>query len=426
MIKIKNILIEIIENKKYENLDFFIDLFSDNFSLLNKLKETEQDNIWHAEGNVYIHTNMVLKEAFDLIYANNSFNLSMEDKISLVLSSIFHDIAKPITTKEDLRNGLIRIVSPKHEDKGVNYLATKLMNTDLDFEIINSILGIVKYHQIPKLIVIKNQATFNNLLKLSLVNELKLFYLFATFDIKGRTSIDKEEQLEYIELFKVFAEDYNLFDKNNKVAFVEETKKQINSVIEKHNLFIKNIEDLYDYHLYELSNEIIFTPEESVFKYLEKQKKSKVILLSGISGSGKSTYLKILNVNNEYKVINLDQIRFELTKSEDIQSKNEEVLRIAYGQLQNYLRNKENVIFDATNLRFDFRDKIINLCNKYNSLSKIYYFQSSKEISLLNMKNRDRKVDINILEKQENDLQYPILFENSLKTNYIDCRKICK
>lgn len=425
MIKIQNSLIDIINNKTFVTLDFFINIFcaENDFLLLKELKNTEQDKIWHSEGNVHIHTDMVLKEAFNLIYSNK-FELDINDKISLILSAVFHDIAKPITTKEDMRNGILRVISPKHEDKGADYLATRLMNTDLDFEIIKSILGIVKYHQVPKSLIIKNNLEFGKFLKLSLVNNLKMFYLFCKIDFLGRISDDKESQLEYLELFKSFAEDYKLFSKKDFEYFLDQSKQKINSVIEKHNLFIKDIDDLYDYFLYEYSNEIIFTPEESVFKYFNKQKKSKVIIFSGISGSGKSTSVKDFNKNNTYNLISLDKIRYELTKSEEIQSRNDEVLRVAYEKLKKFLRNKDDCIFDATNLRFDFRNKIIKLCDKYDSLSKIYYFQSSKEISLDNISNRERKINIKTLEKQETDLQYPNLFENFLKTKYIDCRGV--
>lgn len=93
---------DIILNNKRPLLEKYLQYFNNKFPLLNELKNTEQDNVWHGEGNVFIHTNMVLSEIYNIIYSNG-YILSIEDKQILILGVIFHDIAKTITTKKETR-----------------------------------------------------------------------------------------------------------------------------------------------------------------------------------------------------------------------------------------------------------------------------------------------------------------------------------
>ncbi len=414
-LKLNNLLDNIILNNKCEKLDFFINFFNNSFLLLNKLKDAEQDQIWHSEGNVYIHTNMVLNEVYNIIYSKDYSFLNIEDKKSLILAAIFHDIGKTLTTKKENRNGLIRIVSPRHEDKGANYIASRLIDYDLNHSTILKTINLVRYHQLPKMLIIKNYLNFNNFLSLANNCSLELYYLFGIADIKGRNCNDKEEQLDYIELFKIYSIDFKIFTEEQYNIYVINLQKNIINLSKNHA--IQNEQDLISYSLNELSKGNIFTAEEGVYKFLKYNNNAKIIILSGISGSGKSTSL----VNFlEYDIINLDKIREKITKSEDNQSKNPEVLRLAYEKLRENLRKKRNTVFDATNLRKDFRMKIFDLCDKYNSLTEIIFFESSINQSLKNIKQRERKISIDVLEKQVRDLQLPELFETRLRTKYIN------
>lgn len=413
-LKINNLLDNIILNNEYKSLDYFINLLDSYFPLLNNLKDAEQDNIWHSEGNVYIHTQMVLNSLYDIIYAEN--DLSISDKKILILSAIFHDIGKILCNKEEIREGILRILSPNHEEKGANYISSILINSDLNYFEILTIINIVKYHQVPKMIVIKNKLDKKYFYDLASKCPLNLMYYLCISDINGRTCIDKQEQLDYLELFKIYAIEYSLFKpKEFNFMILEFSNKLKEKSI---NFKIKSFEDLNDYSIYHFLNENIYSEEEGIQKYLNIQNNSKVIVLSGISGSSKSYNSKFFP--EDYNIINLDKIRTEICKSEDDQSKNPEVLRLAYEKLRENLRKKRNTVFDATNLRKDFRMKIFDLCDKYNSLTEIIFFESSINQSLKNIKQRERKISIDVLEKQVRDLQLPELFETRLRTKYIN------
>lgn len=79
-------------------------------------------------------------------------------------------------------------------------------------------------------------------------------------------------------------------------------------------------------------------------------KKPKLILPVGISGSGKSTWIKSQQDSNTI-VISPDEIRKELTGNISDQSKNAQVFEIADKRVADALNAGKNVIFDATNIK---------------------------------------------------------------------------
>jgi hypothetical protein len=143
---------ESIKSNLRIKLDDIIENESSKYSLLTKLKDTVQDSEWHSEGDVHIHTDMVIDETCRLFELNN---FTLQDKYILLMAAIFHDIAKPITTKESERNGKIRIIAPKHEYDGYSYLFYRFLDEDMTENERNTILELVGYHQRPKLLVIK-------------------------------------------------------------------------------------------------------------------------------------------------------------------------------------------------------------------------------------------------------------------------------
>ena len=54
------------------NFDECVDFLAQYFPLLLELSKTEQDKTWHAEGNVAIHTEMVLKELYKILESEAS------------------------------------------------------------------------------------------------------------------------------------------------------------------------------------------------------------------------------------------------------------------------------------------------------------------------------------------------------------------
>lgn len=363
------------------------------FPLLKEFKNTIQDPIWHAEGDVHIHTDMVLKELYK-IFENEGLNFTPEERQILILSALLHDIAKPICTK--VVDG--RVKASGHEIKGRDYLVFRLLELDLCEESYLQILNLVGKHQRPKLAVIKNLPR-EEYFQLSNLFSYHLMYWLEIADIRGRVCEDLEEQILYLDEYYQISkklDDEDFLDISNNMHLTEYEIK-VGDYLKNHGLI---------YSLDEASSKL----------YDFKANYPHAIILCGISGSGKSTYIK--NNFKDYKVISMDNIRAELCGNRRDQSRNSEVALIAKERLKQALRAKEKVVWDATNTRKDFRDQLITLCHRYNALTELHVLLSKESKIRIQNKNREFNVPEEVITRQINKFQFPDRNE-AVVVNYI-------
>jgi tRNA nucleotidyltransferase (CCA-adding enzyme) len=104
----------------------------------------EQEPQWHPEGDVFVHTGLVLDEAAKL-----AGELDRARQLTLLLAAIAHDFGKPATT---VREGG-RIRSPGHEAAGVaptnDWLDRLNVHTLDGYDARAQILALVQYHLAP-------------------------------------------------------------------------------------------------------------------------------------------------------------------------------------------------------------------------------------------------------------------------------------
>ncbi|MCK9361473.1 HD domain-containing protein [Patescibacteria group bacterium] len=86
------------------------------FPELHALIDTPQEVEWHPEGDVWIHTMMVVDEAARI--SRRDFHTD-EERLQVMLGALCHDLGKPSTTAPGLKDGVMRIRSLGHEDAGV-------------------------------------------------------------------------------------------------------------------------------------------------------------------------------------------------------------------------------------------------------------------------------------------------------------------
>ncbi len=396
--------------QKRHNVNDFISLWGEFFDLLKDFKSTPQDNEWHAEGDVHIHTDMVIEETYNII-ENEAKHLNDNDKIVLVLSALLHDICKPITTKEKEVFGKNRIVSPKHEEFGLSYLFYRLNEIIDNEEMFSKICNLVGYHQVPKLLVVKD-ATKEKYFNLARKCSLELIYYLELADMRGRTCVDKEEQIEYLEFFKSYAEDYGLW---KNIPYLKE-KEFIYNELNDYNELTKKF--VFQEFCRQFENKNIFTPEEEIarsFQYRDNY--SHLVLLCGISGIGKSTLIG--NEYSDYHLISLDNIREELLGSRANHSQERKVLDMAKQILKEKLAKKENIVWDATNYRRDFRNVPLTLGFNYSAFNQIELLNKTKSEILKQNKERKNVVPSDIIDKQIQKFEVPSIEEcHFLKLRY--------
>ncbi len=118
-------------------------------------------------------------------------------------------------------------------------------------------------------------------------------------------------------------------------------------------------------------------------------------MLVGIPGSGKSTYLKKLNIPNVI-VVSPDDIRREITGSISDQSRNSDVWRITEERINKYLSEGKYVILDATNVNTENRTSFLDRIKQNNNGLSTYatMFDANPEESKKRIaKDIENKVD---------------------------------
>ena len=93
---------------------------------------------------------------------------------------------------------------------------------------------------------------------------------------------------------------------------------------------------------------------------MEKSKKSKLWMMVGIPGSGKSTYIKNMDCEDK-NIISRDVIRFSMVKEdEDYFSKEKEVFNEFIRQIADSVSTHKNTFVDATHISKASRKKVLS------------------------------------------------------------------
>ncbi|QDG53925.1 HD domain-containing protein [Persicimonas caeni] len=383
------------------DLAAIVEAWGERFALLHRLGDTPQDPEWHAEGDVYVHTSMVIEETYGLL---EQVELSAERRLALVLSAVFHDIAKPLRTQTRVIAGKERIVAPRHADEGRSYLAYRILELGLPASVTTQVLALVGHHHDPKHLVIDDRPA-RRYRKLARLADVELLYLLEQADMRGRRCPDRAEQIEYIDLFGLFAVEHGVFGAMQPTQSLyegwwEHICAELNGFDETTRAFV------FARAVREAERGEIYTPQEAVAKsYGYRDAFADLVVLCGPSGSGKTTWAR--HHLPEHHVVSMDDIREELTGDTADQSRNGEVRQIAKEQLKDHLRNHRKVVWDATNLRRDFRGLPLGLGFDYDAFTTLVCFHMEPGEFRRRNRERDRSVPDAVLDKQLESVQWP-------------------
>ena len=152
------------------------------FPEMKSLVGVQQEPEWHPEGNVDVHTLMVVDEARKLID-----HLTYERKVTVMLGALAHDFGKPPTTK--FFDGRWR--SHSHDEAGVEptltFLDTLGIHTLNGYDVRNQIVQLVRYHLKPgEFYKAKNPVGDGAFRRLARKVEPDLLYRVAKADSLGR------------------------------------------------------------------------------------------------------------------------------------------------------------------------------------------------------------------------------------------------
>lgn len=118
------------------------------FAEIEALAGTPQDEEWHPEGDVWVHTLMVVDEAAAVI-RRDVWGLRDQEPLHVMLGALLHDLGKATTTERALKDGRWRIVSPRHEAAGEIPAAAVLDRLTFGEDAAKAVLAIVRWHLSP-------------------------------------------------------------------------------------------------------------------------------------------------------------------------------------------------------------------------------------------------------------------------------------
>lgn len=165
------------------------------FNLLKNLEEIQQAPKHHPEGNVWIHTMMVVDKGAE--YRN-----FVNDKRVFMWALLLHDLGKLTTTK--MRHG--RWTSYDHDKVGEMEAKKFLEAFDLKEEFILKVIKLVRYHM-QLLFLVKNMPYGNEEGMKKEANLHDLSYVFLS-DRLGRGGITQDEEADVEKQVEWFKDKY--------------------------------------------------------------------------------------------------------------------------------------------------------------------------------------------------------------------------
>jgi len=340
------------------------------FDWLRNLENCPQNPQYHGEGNVLIHTKLVCEA---LVSSSGWRSLPTDKRSILFAAALLHDVAKPGATKlED--NGAIS--SKGHVLQGAKMTQEILWDLKVPLQQREAIVALVKYGSLPLWFWDKPNPE-KAVIKASQIISCDMLALLAEADVRGRYCDDQGQLFEKIQFFREFCLENNCFQQ----------ARIFPSAHSRFLYFQKENRDP-DYHAYD-------------------DTRFQVILMSGIPGSGKDTWIEE-NVA-DWKVISLDEIRKKINVDpEDDQSI---VINQAKATAKEYMRKEVSFVWNATNLSRQLRGLLISLFADYGGSVRIVYREACWEELLKRNQIRSAKVPEKVLYRMRNRLEVPDITE---------------
>ena len=322
------------------------------FPVLEQAKTTPQDPVYHGEGDVWTHTQMVVAELLAL--ADFQAASKSEQRI-LFLAALLHDVAKYRTTviNEDGRIG-----QPGHSKKGALDARILLWELGLPFAEREAVCSLIAVHQVPFFAFEDNRHGHTPQWlchSLSWQTNVRLLCALAEADMQGRVCADKSRALDNIALLRELAREEGC-EQTPKVFANEHTRLRY---FQGHEVY----------------------PDFA----LQLPQGSKVTLMCGLPASGKNTW--VTQHAGGVPVLSYDDTRQRLGLK---YGANEGlVAHTVFEMAKTYLREKQDFVWNATHLSAQMRQKNVAVSLAYDAHVRIAYVEADKATLLKRNQARD-------------------------------------
>lgn len=353
--------------------DYQWDTIKQRFDWVGDMQGVPQDAVYHAEGDVEIHTRMVLEALQEL---EDFKTLPGQDQHLLMAAALLHDVEKRSTTVTEADG---RITSKGHARKG-EMTSRRILYLDIPtpFQIREQIAKLVRYHGLP-LWVFEKEDPRKAVIAASLEVNTHLLAILAQADVLGRSCEDKEELLFKIELFRELCREHSCYGKPRE--FPNEFSRFF---------YLQREEVAPDYVAY-------------------NDTKFEVILLSGLPGSGKDMYINFYL--DDWPVVSLDDLREEMNIKATDKAGNGRVIQRGKEKAKEYMRLRKSFVWNATNITRQMRQKQIDLFLSYGAYVRIIYLEVPYAVMQEQNRNRENVVPPGVIVKLLTKLEVPSVTE---------------
>jgi len=306
-------------------------------SVYKMLTGSPQDYIWHAEGDVAIHTRMVTEE----MLGHEGFSSLPEVSRDLLhRTALLHDIGKPSCTQHE--DGRIR--NRGHARAGAVLSRGLLYGEGYDPVLREHLCALVRSHTTPMhAMKASDEEVRATVLKASLMLRCDYLTMLAEADNRGRTTPEsKEPFISNIGYFAELAKDQECFEQ--PYPFKSDHSK----------------------FLYFQSGG---TRDPAYLAHDDTE--FEMVMMAGFPGTGKDTWIKKHYSN--LPMISLDEIRKDLKVPSGVNQS--PVIIKAKERFKELLRKKQSFVFNATSLNADLRLPWIGLAAQYNARIRIVYLE---------------------------------------------------
>lgn len=325
---------------------------------LRALRGAAQDPVFHAEGDVAIHTERVV-EALQNLGAFRA--LSKVERVVVALACLLHDVAKP-TTMAELGDG--RISHPGHARKGARMARRLLWQAGVDVAVREAVCGLIRLHELP-FYLIESEDPERRAIRASVLARCDLLSIVARADVLGRACEEGARLLDNVELFAAQCEELGC-----------------------------------------LATPFPFPSDHTRFLYLQGKHRSprveawddtrcEVVVMSGLPGAGKDTWLQNHDVGLE--VISLDALRAELGVAPS--DKQGRVVQEAQERAKELLRQGRGFCWNATNVSRTLRQRVVDLAVRYGARVRIVYVEAPADRLFVQNRGRQDAVPAEVTER---------------------------
>jgi predicted kinase len=311
------------------------------FPWAEKMIGCPHDAVYHAEGDPWTHTCMVVEQL------RTSAGFDDLDRIKreiLLISAWGHDIAKPMTTEcyWDEKQQRDRVSQPGHARLGAEIMWHHLVDAGYDTRKARDVHSMIFWHQRPT-----HMLDQNNIFRRSIELGAQFHHMnwqdmlrLCRADQDGRICLQPDGGDDNLELLRIYLEDASVN------AGADLTTSAFPFASDEARLRFLNSKN----------NELfVYTPQPA--------QGSRMILMSGLPGSGKDTAIQ--THFPDLPVVSLDDLREEMGIKH---GKNQgAVIQKSLEMARKHLRKGEDFVWNATNLSRFARQKIIRLARDYDA-----------------------------------------------------------